>query len=420
MTLVAACSSSSGGGGGSGKGATLTYWASNQGTSLDNDKQVLAPELAKFTKQTGIKVNLKVVPWSDLLNNILTATTSGKGPDVLNIGNTWSASLQATGAFVPFDDSVMNQIGGKGRFLAGSLSATGAAGKAPTAVPIYSLAYGLYYNKKYFAAAGISQPPTTWTEFVADAKKVTTPQHWGLSVEGGSVSENIHNVFTFSQQEGGAFFDSAGKPTFDTPQNVAAIKRYLDFIRTDKITNPSNAEYAQGTEALADFAKGKSAMVLWQAASGSLAQLGMNAADIGVAPMPLPDPTPAGGKKITSMVAGINLAVFKTTKHMDAALKFVKFMTSTPEQKVLNKTYGSLPSVQDAYSDPAFKTPAVDTFKTILSTSAAPLPAVASESQFETLIGTAVKNMLADAASGKSVSDADISSQLKAAQQQLN
>jgi multiple sugar transport system substrate-binding protein len=420
MTLVAACSSSSGGGGGSGTGATLTYWASNQGTSLDNDKQVLAPELAKFTKQTGIKVNLKVVPWSDLLNNILTATTSGKGPDVLNIGNTWSASLQATGAFVPFDDSVMNQIGGKGRFLAGSLSATGAAGQAPTAVPIYSLAYGLYYNKKYFAAAGISQPPTTWTEFVADAKKVTTPQHWGLSVEGGSVSENIHNVFTFSQQEGGAFFDSAGKPTFDTPQNVAAIKRYLDFIRTDKITNPSNAEYAQGTEALADFAKGKSAMVLWQAASGSLAQLGMNAADIGVAPMPLPDPTPAGGKKITSMVAGINLAVFKTTKHMDAALKFVKFMTSTPEQKVLNKTYGSLPSVQDAYSDPAFKTPAVDTFKSILSTSAAPLPAVASESQFETLIGTAVKNMLADAASGKSVSDADISSQLKAAQQQLN
>ena len=43
-------------------GVTLTYWASNQGTSLDNDKQVLTPELAKFTKQTGIKVNLEVVP----------------------------------------------------------------------------------------------------------------------------------------------------------------------------------------------------------------------------------------------------------------------------------------------------------------------------------------------------------------------
>jgi multiple sugar transport system substrate-binding protein len=421
VSALTACSSSGGGGGGgSDKNVTLSYWASNQGTSLDNDKQVLGPELAKFTQQTGINVKLQVVPWADLLNNILTATTSGKGPDVLNIGNTWSASLQATGAFVPFDDSVMAKIGGKSRFLGGSLSATGAVGKPPTAVPIYSLAYGLYYNMKYFAEAGISQPPTTWPEFETDAKKLTAPQHWGLSIEGGSVSENVHNVFTFSQQQGGAFFDAAGKPTFDTPQNVAAIRQYLDFIRTDKITNPSNAEYAQGTEALADFARGKSAMVLWQAASGSLKQLGMNAADIGVAPMPLPDPMPAGGKEITSMVAGINLAVFKNTKHMDAALQFVKFMTSTPEQKVLNKTYGSLPSVQDAYADPAFNTPAVQTFKTILSTSAAPLPAVASESQFETLIGTAVKNMLADAASGKNVSDSDISSQLKSAQQQLS
>ncbi|MDQ1717209.1 MAG: multiple sugar transport system substrate-binding protein [Pseudonocardiales bacterium] len=419
---LTACSSSSSGNssGGSDKNATLTYWASNQGTSLDNDKQVLGPELAKFTQQTGIKVNLQVVPWSDLLNNILTATTSGKGPDVLNIGNTWSASLQATGAFVPFDDTVMAKIGGKSQFLGGSLSATGAAGQPPTAVPIYSLAYGLYYNKKYFTEAGISQPPSTWPEFETDAKKLTTAQHSGLSIEGGSVSENIHNVFTLSQQQGGAFFDAAGKPTFDTPQNVAAIRQYLDFIQTDKITNPSNAEYAQGTEALADFAKGKSAMVLWQAASGSLKQLGMNAADIGVAPMPLPDPMPAGGKKVTSMVAGINLAVFKNTKHLDAALEFVKFMTSTPEQKVLNKSYGSLPSVNDAYADPAFTTPAVLTFKTILGTSAAPLPAVASESQFETLIGTAIKNMLADVASGKNVSDSEISSQLKAAQQQIS
>jgi multiple sugar transport system substrate-binding protein len=414
VATLAACGSS-----GTTTGTTLTYWASNQGTSLENDKQVLRPELDKFTQQTGIKVNLEVVPWSDLLNRILAATTSGKGPDVLNIGNTWSASLQATGAFTQFDDATMNQIGGKDRFLAGSLSATGAAGKPPTAVPLYSLAYGLYYNKTQFAAAGITQPPTTWDEFVADAKKLTTPQHWGLSLECGSISENVHSAFTLSQQQGGAFFDGSGKPTFNTPQNIAAIKQYLDFLQRDKIVNPSNAEYSNGTEALSDFAKGKSSMVIWQAAAGSLAQLGMNAADIGVAALPLPDPMPAGGKKVTSMVAGINLAVFNSSKNKDAALRFVKFMTSTPEQETLNKTYGSLPSVSEAYSNPAFQTTAVQTFKNILSTSAAPLPAVAQESQFETLIGTAMKNMFADAASGKAVGASAISSQLATAQQQL-
>jgi len=425
---LAACGS-----GGSAKGAsgtsgdsknadantTLTYWASNQGTSLANDKQILTPELAKFTSQTGIKVNVEVVPWSDLLNRILAATTSGKGPDVLNIGNTWSASLQATGALTQFDDATMQQVGGKDRFLAGSLSATGAEGKAPTAVPLYSLAYGLYYNKKQFAAAGISKPPATWDELVADGKKLTTAQHFALSLEAGSGTENIHNAFTLSQQHGGSFFDGSGKPTFDTPQNIAAIKQYVDLMQTDKIVSPSDAEYSNGTEALKDFATGKTSMVLWQAASGSLAQLGMKAADIGVAPLPLPATTPAGGKKVTSMVAGINLAVFDNTKHKDAALKFVKFMTSTPEQEQLNKTYGSLPSVSDAYSDPAFGTPAVQTFKDILSKSAAPLPAVAQESQFETLVGTAIKNMFADAASGKTVTEDTIKSQLAAAQQQI-
>jgi multiple sugar transport system substrate-binding protein len=418
-SLAACSSSSSSKGSGNEDHPTLTYWASNQGTSLENDKQILQPQLAAFEKQTGIKVNVEVVPWSDLLTRILSATTSGKGPDVLNIGNTWSASLQATGAFTQFDDATMAKIGGKDRFLTGSLSATGAPGQPPTAVPLYSLAYGLYYNKKQFAAAGITSPPATWDEMVADGKKLTQNGHWGLSIEGGSVSENIHAAFTLSQQQGGAFFDSSGKATFNTPKNVAAIKQYIDFIQKDKITNPSNAEYSKGTEALSDYATGKTSMVIWQAAAGSLKQLGMDAADIGVVPVPLPEPMPAGGKKVTSIVAGINLAVFKGSKHQDADLQFVKFMTSTPVQQELNKTYGSLPTVTDAYSDPAFQNEAVSTFKSILSTTAAPMPAVAQESQFETLVGTAMNNLFADAATGKTVDDAAIASALTAAQQQL-
>ena len=153
-------------------------------------------------------MNLEVVGWDNLLNRILAATTSGQGPDVLNIGNTWSASLQATGALLPFDDANMGAIGGKDRFLAGSLAATGAPNKPPAAVPIYSLAYALYYNKKMFAAAGIAKPPTTWAELVADGKKLTHGGQWGLAVEGANVSENAHHAFTFGQQFGGNFFDS--------------------------------------------------------------------------------------------------------------------------------------------------------------------------------------------------------------------
>jgi multiple sugar transport system substrate-binding protein len=415
---LAACGSSSSGGG-SAAHTTLTYWASNQGTSLQDDQQVLAPQIAKFTRATGIKVNFQVIPWTTLLTQITAATVSGKGPDVLNIGNTWSPSLQATGAFVQFTPSIMSQIGGSSRFLTGSLSATGEPGKPPTAVPLYSLAYGLYYNKAQFAAAGIAAPPSTWSQLIADGRKLTRGGQWGLAIEGGSVSENIHMAFELSQQQGGTFFDAAGKPTFDTPQNVAAVRQMIDFMQADKITNPADAQYSKGTEALTDFATGKTSMVIWQAAAGSLAKLGMNAADIGVAPVPLPAPAPAGGKTVTSMVAGINLAVFKDTKNLSAALKFVKFMTSTPEQESLNATYGSLPTVSAAYSDPAFNTPAVTTFRSILSTTAAPMPEVPQESNFETTVGTAIIHLYADAATGKTVTNPMIAQALSLAQQQL-
>jgi multiple sugar transport system substrate-binding protein len=421
LALLAASAAGCGSSGKAGQATsqTLTYWASNQGTSLDNDRQVLQPELDKFTRQTGIKVNLQVIGWPDLLNRILAATTSGQGPDVLNIGNTWSASLQSTGALLPFDDATLAKIGGKGRFLGPSLAATGAAGKAPAGVPLYGQAYALYYNKKMFAAAGIDHPPATWPELVADGKKLTHGGQWGLTLQAGQVTENAHHAAILGAQQGAQLFDSAGKPHLSSPQEVAAIKQYVDLMAVDKIVNPSDAEYTDTSTSLKDVATGKAAMFMNQASQGSFKLVGMKLDDLGVTPIPFPAPVPAGGRHVNSFVAGINLSVFKNTKNRDAALKFVKFMDSADEQKILNKTYGSLPVVSDAYSDPAFQTPATKVFQQVLATSAEPLPEVPQESQFETLVGGAMKTMFADAANGKPVTDEYVRAKLDQVDQQL-
>ncbi|SDO50655.1 ABC transporter substrate-binding protein [Actinacidiphila guanduensis] len=402
--------------GGSTKGVTLTYWASNQGTSLDNDKQVLTPELKKFEQQTGIHVKLEVIGWADLLNRILAATTSGQGPDVLNIGNTWSASLQATGALLPFDSSNFAAIGGKDRFAPSAIASAGAAGQDPAAVPLYSMAYGLYYNKKMFADAGL-KPPTTWAELDTDAKKLTTGGHYGIAVEGSNGSENIHHVFVLAKQRGSNWFDSSGKPTFTTDANVAAVKQYVDFI-ADGEAAKGDAEYAQN-QTITDFATGKAAMMMWQSAATSIKAHGMTPDQYGVVPVPTQTAGATGDAGVTSMVAGINLSVFKSTKNKDAALKFVKFMTSTPEQKILNAAYGSIPPVTEAQNDPAFQTPDLKVLASVLGKSAAPLPQVPNESQFETLVGTAVKDLFADAAAGKSVTDASVKAALQKAQSQM-
>ncbi|MER6565701.1 sugar ABC transporter substrate-binding protein [Streptomyces sp. NPDC001093] len=418
LAATACGGGSSSGGGSNDSPKTLTYWASNQGASIAVDQQVLQPELDKFQKQTGIKVKLEVVPWTDLLNRILTATTSGQGPDVLNIGNTWSASLQATGALLPWDTGNFAKIGGKDRFVDSALGSTGAAGKDPAAVPLYSMAYALYYNKKIFADAGITQPPATWAELIADGKKIQAKGKSALGAEGSNPAENIHHVFVFAKQRGADFFTADGKPDFTAPKVVDAVQSYVDLMAKDKVIPTGDAEYAQN-QSVSDFAKGKQAMLLWQSASANLKSQGMSEDAYGIAPVPVISGTPGPGTQVDSMVAGINLAVFKNTHNLDGATKFVKFMTSDEEQKILNKAYSTIPPVKSAQADAAFSTPANTVLKNTFTTSAAALPQVASESQFETAVGTAVKDLFADAAAGRAVTTDSVKAALQKAQQQM-
>ncbi|MCG7525540.1 sugar ABC transporter substrate-binding protein [Streptomyces sp. OfavH-34-F] len=414
---VTACGGSSGSGSNE-KPKTLTYWASNQGASIEVDKKVLQPELDKFEKETGIKVKLEVVPWADLLNRILTATTSGQGPDVLNIGNTWSASLQSTGALLPFDAKNFEAIGGKDRFVESALGSTGVQSQDPAAVPLYSMAYGLYYNKKMFKDAGIAQPPTTWDEVIAAGKKLRKDGKWGIGVEGSNLSNNIHQVFVLGKQNGADFFTADGKADFTSDAAVTAVKQYVDLMATHKIVAPGNAEYSQN-QSLSDFSKDKTGMVLWQSASATFKSQGMNDDEWGVVPAPVLSGKPGAGAQTNSMVAGINMAVFKNTKNLNGALKFVKFMTSDQEQVHLNKTYGSIPPVKTAQSDPAFDSPALKVLRDTLASSAAALPQVPEESQFETVVGTAVKELFAEAAAGRPVTTESVKAKLEAAQQQM-
>lgn len=420
---LALAATACGGGTDSGDGAggsskTLTYWASNQGASVAVDKQVLQPELDKFEKQTGIKVKVEVVPWSDLLNRILTATTSGQGPDVLNIGNTWSASLQATGALLPWDAKNFAKIGGRDRFVDPALGSTGAEGKDPTAVPLYSMSYALYYNKQIFADAGIDGPPATWDELVADGAKIRAKGKTVLGAEGANLSENIHHVFVFAKQHDADFFSADGKPDFTNPKVVDAVKQYVDLMAKDKAIPPGNAEYAQN-QSVSDFAKGKQAMLLWQSAAANLKSQGMKDDAYGVAPVPVQNGTPGQGAQVNSMAAGINIAVFKDSHNLDGATQFVKFMTSDAEQKLLNKAYSSIPPVKAAQADSAFDGPSTAVLKDTLAKSAAALPQVATESQFETAVGTAVKDLFADAAAGRAVTTASVKAKLEKAQQQM-
>ena len=354
-STLTACSSASGSGSGA---VTLTYWATNQATTVGVDQKLLTGELKKFTAQTGIKVNLEIPTWQVLYGKIETAIAGGVGPDVVNIGATWGAALQSTGGFVSLGPSQLAELGGANRFLAASLASAGAPGKAPIAVPLYAQVYVLYYDTAMFAAAGITSPPTTWAEYVADAKRLTKPGQWGVTATAASDLINAHLAFMLGRQNGAQLYNAQGRPQFDTPAEIAGVRQYVDLMAVDHVINPSDAEHSQ-SEGSQEFGAGKAAMLLTQTtARAYFRAFGMK--DYAIAPMPTLSPSPPGGAPVESIVVSTNIRIMKSSKHQSCGVRtLVKFMTSDAELSLLNKAYGTLPPSGDRrlYSQPPFDDP---------------------------------------------------------------
>ena len=187
-------------------------------------------------------------------------------------------------------------------------------------------------------------------------------------------------------------------------------------MQTDKVVNMSNAQYDNGVQAVNDFATGKVAMILSQNnADSSINANGMKNDAYGVVPFPAPE----GGQPVASHVAGINLSIMKNTKNKDAALQFVKYMTSESTQTTLGKPYATLPVLNGAKANFTTNAEEAATFQKIYNTMSKPLPLVPAEDQFENTVGKAMNDMFAKIATGGTVSDSDIKAALKTAQDQV-
>ena len=414
---LAACGSSSGSGS-DGSPGSLTYWASNQGTSVENDKEVLTPVLEKFTEETGIDVSLEVIGWADLQTRIQTAITSGQGPDVLNIGNTWGVSLQATGGLLELGDAEFEALGGREQYVEAALATGGAEGTDPTSIPLYGLAYGMYYNVQMFEDAGL-EPPTTWEEMVEAAKALTDPDEgvYGMSLAAGSYTENNHFAFIGATQNGAALNDSEGKPTFTEDGVVDGILRYLDLMQEHEVVNPSNAQFDNGTMSVTAFANGEAAMIINQNnANATIESQGMTPDQFKAIPFPAPADAV---DDCASHLAGINIAAMADTDNRDGALEFMRFMTSPEIQAELGKPFASLPVLVDG--EPTFTEDAeqADMFMEVYAERSAPLPLVPWEDQFETTVGQAMNAMFATIATGGKVTREDVVTAMQTAQDSI-
>ncbi|QDO50237.1 ABC transporter substrate-binding protein [Streptomyces sp. RLB3-5] len=234
-------------------------------------------------------------------------------------------------------------------------------------VPLLGDAYGLYYNKDAFKKAGISSPPKTWSEFEADAKKLTVSK--GDSYSQLGFMPNYHGWESTTEHYFGQFsptyFDSSGKSNVaKDPAFTAGFtlqKKLVDelggYQKLEKYRSKLGDEWGPKHP----FHTGQVAMQLdgeWRLGMAEDAKPNF---EIGVAPLPVPDDRADqyGKGYITGTIAGIAA----TSKKQNAAWELVKYMTTDTDAVVgfanaihnVPSTLAALKSPKLKY-DPRFKT----------------------------------------------------------------
>jgi multiple sugar transport system substrate-binding protein len=272
---------------------------------------------------------------------------SGEGPDVYAIGTTFTPTAYSTGAFVKLDQSMWDKVGGRDRFVPATLGISGPDQQDEIGVPFTDRPYVLAYNTEMFKAAGLDKPAATWDGLLEQAKKLTGNGVYGFATGYADNYTPWKFAWTMANQAGNPLVDGT-KARIDDPAVKKAYETYFGWLTKDKVVNPAAVGW-NDTQAAADFASGKSAMMLMTTASSkvtfdSSAVKGKYAYAVMPTVPPGQTTAPAGGSPVTSIISGDNLVIAKYSQNQDLAAAYIKLITSDDEQINYNKVFGDLPA----------------------------------------------------------------------------
>lgn len=174
------------------KDVTLNFW---HGWSAPSEIKAIEDNIARFQKaHPNIKVDVTGNMTDDKINQALRAG-GDKAPDVVASFTTDSVGKFCnTGAFADLNPFLKKSGIDKTRVFPKPLMEYTQFNGNQCTLPLLNDAYGLVYNKTAFDAAGITEPPKTWSQFEAAAQKLTIAK--GDSYEQLGIMPTYHGYET--------------------------------------------------------------------------------------------------------------------------------------------------------------------------------------------------------------------------------
>ncbi|MEU8773914.1 ABC transporter substrate-binding protein [Streptomyces sp. NPDC048606] len=334
---------------------TLTFW---HGWSAPGETKAIEENIARFEKaHPNIKVKVTGNMTDDKINQALRAG-GDKAPDVVSSFTTDSVGKFCnSGAFADLNPFLRKSGIEKEKVFPKTLLEYTQFNGNQCTLPLLNDAYGLVYDKDAFEAAGITEPPKTWSRFVEVAQQLTKAK--GDSYERVGVMPTFHGYETtpmrLAAQWGPTYFTPDGKANLSKDPAFAnmltaqkdLVAKLGGYERLERFRSTFGDEWS----AEHPFHKGLVAMQIdgeWRA---NMAKEAGVTFEIGTAPLPVPDDRIADYGK--GYLSGTIMGISSASRKQNAAWELVKYMTTDTEAVVaFANSIHNVPSTLAALDSP--------------------------------------------------------------------
>lgn len=315
---------------------TLDVWLMN-GSAPDAVISALNQEFQ--ASHPGVTVKVELQQWNGIAAKTNAALSTQSPPDVLEMGNTLVSGFAVAGGLA---DLTGKQASLGGDTWLQSLKEAGTLDGKLYGVPYYAGDRIVIYNKDLFTKAGITTPPTTRDELIADGQKLmaankSTAGFSGLYLPG----KDWYAIFSWVFDSGGSIATKSGgkwQGTLSSDTDQAAFSWVKDMrAQVGKAPGDADEQHPQDD---AVFENGQAAMVIeagWHV--GVIKKDKPALADsLGVFPIP----GQSGSAPV--FLGGSNLGIAAKSKNQDLAYDYIKLLAGTKYQTQLAVQGGVIPN----------------------------------------------------------------------------
>lgn len=292
--------------------------------------------LDEYNQTNGDARDVVYESQEDINTKLLTAMSTGQGPDIVIWDRVNTITYAKQDAFVGLDDLISNSDMDTSVYYQEAFDEMNIDG-VQYGVPMTVDTRVLFYNKDLFDAAGIDYPTNKWTwdDMYAAADACQQSTDGKLSVAGMDLSD----TGLFSQwiyQAGGEMADPESMTmSFNSDQGKLVLEEWQKYLDSGSYKNG----YIGGENGIQDaFASNKVCMKFdgpW--ALTSLADQGTNFGTVTA-------PEGPGGKKST-IIGGFGFAIPTTTDDEQGAFDFINWWTNSQEAAdIFFENAGHLPA----------------------------------------------------------------------------